>query len=63
MLSGHTLVGKMHAVGIEMEVAHLACSLAKPLCTFTDDGIPGKSDGSSGSRKKLISVRSAKLTR
>ena len=44
-------------------VTNLACSRAKPLWASTDDGIPGKSDGSSGSRMKLASVRSAKLAR
>ena len=44
-------------------VTYLACSVAKPLCTSTDDEIPEKRDESSDSRKKSASVRSAKLTR
>lgn len=40
---------------------YLACSEAKPLCAFTEDGIPGKRDELNGSREKLTSVRSASL--
>ena len=44
-------------------VTYLACSEAKPLCTSTEDEIPGKRDESSDLRKKSTSVRSAKLKR
>ena len=44
-------------------VPYLACSEAKPSCACTEDGMPGKRVESSGARKKLVSVRMAKLTR
>ena len=42
-------------------VTYLACCSAKPLWAWTEDGIPGKSDVSSGSRKKIASVTRASL--
>ena len=50
---------KLHVV--LKEYTHFACSLAKPLWTFTDDETPGNKELSSSLKKKFASVAMAIL--
>ena len=44
-----------------LAVTHLSCALPNPLWTLTEEGTPGKSDALKSSKKKLASVKSARL--
>ena len=61
--AAHVFVGMWSNNERGGRVTYLACSEAKPLCTSTEDEIPGKRDELSGSRVKSTSVRSDSLMR